>query len=365
MARHLAGLRKNALADAIGKTPTAVASYESGTKRPAAATVAQLALALGVSPDFFLPGAAEYGSFSGTPHFRSLRSTTQATRDQAYAYGRIAVGTSATLERHVELPPVDLPRVPVPMEEGDDSPEEAAQVLRSEWDLGQGPLGHAVRTVEHHGILVVYGPEPTTVIDAYSFDNSHRAVIVLNPQKRDYYRQRFDVAHELGHLVMHLDAEPGGKVVEQQAHRFAAEFLMPREVLAPELPHRADWRLLAELKERWGVSMQALLYQARKTGAMSDTTYRNAMTTLSARGWRRREPGPVRAVEQPSLLPRAVEMLTENGLAEDALAIEARVPVPLFRVMASRTPRDVHEVAPTGDLLERSGQLSLLSSDGA
>ena len=82
-ARHLAGLRKNALAAAIGKSPTAVATYENGAKRPAAATVAELALALQVDPGFFLsrPGGAT--TAGAQPHFRSLRSTTQLARDQA------------------------------------------------------------------------------------------------------------------------------------------------------------------------------------------------------------------------------------------------------------------------------------------
>ena len=50
LARHLAGLRSNALADLVDKTPTTKCCYESGRDRPAAATVAQLALALGVEP---------------------------------------------------------------------------------------------------------------------------------------------------------------------------------------------------------------------------------------------------------------------------------------------------------------------------
>jgi Zn-dependent peptidase ImmA (M78 family) len=53
--------------------------------------------------------------------------------------------------------------------------------------------------------------------NAYSFDSRLRPVVVLNPIKRDYYRQRFDLAHELGHLIMHSNAEPGGKIVEDQA----------------------------------------------------------------------------------------------------------------------------------------------------
>jgi Zn-dependent peptidase ImmA (M78 family) len=162
---------------------------------------------------------------------------------------------------------------------------------------------------------------------------------LLNPIKDDYYRQRFDVAHELGHLVMHLDAEPGGRTVEDQAHRFAAEFLMPEKEIVDLLPHKADWQRLGQLKQQWNVSLQALLYRARSLKVMSDVTYRNAMTTISSRGWRRREPGPMPLLEQPSLLPRAIELLeTEANADELDLATECQVPLGLFRTITSRTP---------------------------
>ncbi|WP_248963148.1 ImmA/IrrE family metallo-endopeptidase [Sphaerisporangium perillae] len=70
--------------------------------------------------------------------------------------------------------------------------------------------------LENRGILVVFSPPQTASVDAYSFDSRLRPVVILNPIKRDYYRQRFDVAHELGHLVMHSDAEPGGRIVAER-----------------------------------------------------------------------------------------------------------------------------------------------------
>jgi Zn-dependent peptidase ImmA (M78 family)/transcriptional regulator with XRE-family HTH domain len=339
LARHLAGLRKSALAEAVGRTPTAIAAYENGTKKPAAATVARLCLALGVEPDFFIAGRPAFAAACGAPHFRSLRSTTQLVRDQAYAYGLLAVGVAEALERHVELPDLGLPRLPVPID-GSESPEataEAAAAVRRAWGLGSGPLGHLVRLAERHGVLVVFAPPQTSSVDAYSFDNAHRPIILLNPVKSDYYRQRFDVAHELGHLVMHADAEPGSRTAEDQAHRFAAELLMPAADIRDLLPAKADWRRLGRLKEEWGVSLQALIFRARQLGVMPSVTYRNAMATVSARGWRRREPGPSPAVEQPSLLPRAVRLLREVA-AEADLAAEARVPAQLFRLVTARSP---------------------------
>ncbi|HLH82549.1 MAG TPA: XRE family transcriptional regulator [Trebonia sp.] len=342
LARHLAGLRKSDLAARIDMSPTAVAAWESGAKRPTAGTVAKLALCLRVDPGFFAMRPDDVAALSTTPHFRSLRSTTQLARDQAFAYGQLAVDIAASLERHVEYPDPDVPSFPVPVDSDEgDGPERAARHLRQAWGMGPGPAGHLVRLLENHGVLVVFSPPQAASVDAYSFDSRLRPVVVLNPVKRDYYRQRFDVAHELGHLVMHTDAEPGGRIVENQAHRFAAELLMPAAELRGLLPAgmgASAWQTLARLKEHWGTSIQALLYRARALGVLSDVSYRNAMATLTARGWRRSEPGLVNVPEQPSLLPRALELLAQAGIGEACLIEQCRVPAGLFRMVTARAP---------------------------
>lgn len=338
LARQVAGLRKNGLAERIGKTPTAVASYENGTKRPAPATVAQLALTLMVEPSFFI-GINSPETPIPTPHFRSLRSTTQLVRDQAHAYGCLVADVAASLEKYVEIPQRDVPWWPVPPDEvASGEPETAAAFVRAEWGMGTGPAGHLIRLLENKGVLVVFSLPQTAAVDAFSIEAGARPIVLLNPVKEDYYRQRFDVAHELGHLVMHTDSEPGNKLVEDQAHRFASEFLLPATGIIDELPTRVDWQRLFILKERWGVSLQALLMRCRQLKVMSESTYQRAMVTLSSRGWRRQEPGEGTAPELPSLLPKSVELLESAGYPPRTLAVQARVPHLLFEMATSRRP---------------------------
>lgn len=365
MARHLAGLRKSDLASRVNKSPTAVAAWESGAKRPTPANVAQLALSLSVEPGFFAVRPHDVVAASATPHFRSLRSTTQLARDQAYAYGQLAVDIAGSLERHVEFPEPDVPSFPIDVEDQLDGPERAARFVRERWGLGVGPLGHLVRLLENHGVLVVFSPPQAASVDAYSFDSRLRPVVILNPIKHDYYRQRFDVAHELGHLVMHTDAEPGGRVVEDQAHRFAAEMLMPAAELRPLLPSSmggSTWRTLARLKEQWGVSLQALLYRARWLGRLTDVSYRNAMTTISTRGWRRTEPGLMDTIEQPSLLARTVELLESEGVDHQSLIAQCRIPSRLFSTIVARTPLSTIDAPPPkkGDAGSKSADVVAL-----
>lgn len=341
LARQLAGLRKSELAARISKSATAVSAWEAGAKRPTAANVVELAVGLGVTPAFFAPRGGGVSVPGSVPHFRSLRATSQKARDQAFAYGLLALDIADAVEKHVEFPETNIPSVEVSIDDNDAGPEEAARELRRAWGMGPGPVKHLLRTLEQHGVLLVFSPTQTSAVDAYSFNSGSRSVVVLNPVKNDYYRQRFDVAHELGHLVMHHDAEPGGRVVEDQANRFAAELLMPAANLRPLLPtsmNARSWDGLGALKEQWGVSIQALLFRARKLGTVSDVTYRNALITLTQRGWRRNEPGLVTAVEQPSLLPRSLELLEEAGISRDVLLDQARAPRMLFDVATARAP---------------------------
>jgi Zn-dependent peptidase ImmA (M78 family) len=136
--------------------------------------------------------------------------------------------------------------------------------------------------------------------------------VVLSDNKGDRGRSRFDAAHELGHLVMHGSSVWGVKEVEDQAHRFAAEFLMPEADIRDELPPTADWPRLFALKQRWHVSLAALLMRARTLEVMTPAAYTTAMKGLSARGWRRREPIPLGAPEEPHLTASILDVAADD-----------------------------------------------------
>lgn len=338
MARQLAGLRKAHLAELIGMSPASVTGWESGARQPNRATVAKLALALRVDPQLFAGG---FPPRVEKPHFRSLRSTPQVAQDEAEAYGQFVMEIAGLLEKIVELPGALLPDLPVAPDEATSSPEEAARKAREFFGVGPGPIQHVIRVAERAGIVVVFSEPGIAAIDAYSLHTGTRPIIVLNPMKDDYYRQRFDVAHEIGHLIMHHDAEPGGKIAEEQANRFAAEFLMPAEEIGSYLPAKTagrGWAKMSELKEYWGVSLAALLYRARTLGIMGDVTYRNAMVRMSQNGWRRAEPGKISSLEAPSMLARAREVVNEAGIDDGQLLSGAGLPLNLFEVATSRTP---------------------------
>jgi Zn-dependent peptidase ImmA (M78 family)/DNA-binding XRE family transcriptional regulator len=306
-ARQFSGLLKRDLAERVRITPAAIGQFENGMSKPSIATLGKLALALGVPVGFFAANRPRAEIREDQVHFRSLRSTSRRNRARARVQVELLSEILGLLERRVRLPAVDLPAL-----QPDLSPEDAAMEVRAAWELGDGPIANVVGLLERKGVIVSRLPAATDEVDAFSCRIGERPFIVLATNKDAADRARFDAAHELAHLLLHEDAQPGDVEVERAAHRFAAEFLAPAASIRRELPNRLDWPKFAELKVRWGVSIAMLLRRARDLAFISDAAYRRAMMEMSRRGWRNVEPIDLGSPEQPELLGRAVGLLAAN-----------------------------------------------------
>lgn len=327
LARFRAGLTLREVADRVEVSHTAVSQYENDRNRPVPAVLARLAMATGVSAGFFAfdRRPISSGGLDGT-HFRSLRSTTRQGRAQAWGWSELVLDVSEVLERYVRLPEPRVPLSPVSPDADEKEIAEAAAELRTRWGLPDGPVGHLVRHMEANGILVARLEVVNRGIDAFSHAQGVRPVVILGGDKGDAARSRFDAAHELGHLVCHPDADPGG-AQEQQAHAFAAELLMPRAHFLEILPRRFDLGAYARLKQEWGVSIAALLYRARTLGVIGDAAYRRAVMIMNKRYGRRTEPYPLERSERPALLATACQVAEQVGVSRERIASEVCLPL--------------------------------------
>jgi len=327
LARRLARQPRTALAATTSVTATAITQYERGQARPTVPVLAELSLALGVPADFFRHGQPIQALSPNAAHFRSLRATPALARDQALAFAELALAVVEVVEQYVDLPPVDLPEFPVAPDAPASAVADAARATRAHFRMASGPISHVVRLLEAHGVLVLRLPDECVdrCVDAFSTRATTRPLVLLSPMKDDKARSRFDAAHELGHLVMHPDVEPGSKIVESQAHAFAAEFLMPGDQVRADLPQRVDWERLHAAKRRWGASLRALVYRAHALGLLSEPAYRRANMQLAQDG--NPEAGPLGPPESPSLLGSAFKLLADHGTTVDQLASAARLPL--------------------------------------
>ncbi|KAA0093637.1 ImmA/IrrE family metallo-endopeptidase [Mycolicibacterium sp. P1-18] len=297
--RELLGLSQSQLAIKVGLSPAAISQFESGATRPSPETLDELGATLDMPVDFFVrPLTETHDGF-----FRALRRTSVTDRRRARAVAHIAHDLANAAATTASFPELDVPKIPVTaLDTPIDDIEAIAHEVRTSWGVPRGPIGDVVRLLESHGVVVIRLPLDSVDVDAFSLPFPDHPVVVLGSEKADRARSRFDGAHELGHLVMHGEQIWGMKEIETQAHQFAAAFLMPANEIRDQLPTTVDWPQLFALKQRWQVSLAALLMRARTLGRMNERTYLTAVKTTSARGWRRREPVPLGAPEQPDLL---------------------------------------------------------------
>lgn len=355
-ARELRGLTQRETVDLMDDpiSTAALSQIESGKVRPTDQTARELARALEVPTEFFFAQWPEGSSEGRDPavFFRDLRSTPARERKRALALARILNDLIAAIETYVRLPRLELPTLAEPFDGEPSEIEAAADAVRREWSLGLDPISHVTREIERHGIPVARLSLGHRHVDAFSVPYQRRPVILLADDKSSYARSRFDAAHELGHLVMHRDQTSPERSVETQAHRFASSFLMPWDPAREFLPATLDgstWGRLAELKRHWGLSISGLLRRAHDVGLMSSSTYRNGMKYMSARGWRRNEPGDreLGPPEAPLLLERALRVIeVEHGLTPEELVASAHLPVDdvLELVEASNDARPIVEL---------------------
>ena len=132
-------------------------------------------------------------------------------------------------------------------------------------------------------------------------------------------RQRFTLAHELGHLVMDVAATLDE---EKAAYRFAGAFLMPANALWATIgKHRTSigWGELFELKQLFGVSVQAITYRSKELGIFREAMFRRLFNDFTHFGWRSppyKEPHAMTEGEEP----KRFERLTFRALAEGAIS---------------------------------------------
>ena len=217
--------------------------------------------------------------------------------------------------------PFRLPRLPQRVSRFD-AIDDVAQRVRDAWALGDRPIPNLTNVIEAHGVRVVQ----MTIRDGW-FDglacrvDEHPVVVVGADWPGD--RQRFTLAHELGHLV--LDGRLTASLDEERAcHRFAGAFLAPAAaVRALYIGAEVAPMELVLLKHEWGLSMAAWLYRLRDVGRIDETTFRALWRTFRANGWNKEEPGPALPRETGTVWRQRVASLVVNGRISRAVGAEA------------------------------------------
>jgi Zn-dependent peptidase ImmA (M78 family)/transcriptional regulator with XRE-family HTH domain len=341
LARHMAGMSQRDVAARAGLSAQAISKYERGLDTPSSGVLIRLGQALGVKPEYFIRPTRVR---SITPEYRKHAGLPQKCLDGVLARVR------SWLDQYLEIESIVVPEPPTfawphgfpyPVASLDDV-ERATEQLRTAWDLGRAPIEHLIAVLEERGIKVgvIAGAPPG--FDACSFradiDGSVPVIAVSADLPGD--RQRFSLAHELGHLALAVAAELDP---EKVAHRFASAFLVPAAVARFELGARRQSLDLYELhllKHQYGLSMQAWIYRARDLGILAPQAAERLFKTFGANGWRKEEPGDPYPPERPTRMERLVLRALADDLISDLRAAELLgMPLEEFRRRAAEEHR--------------------------
>ena len=327
-AREARGMSLSDLATKADTSRQVLNKYELGKLFPRVETLATLAKALDVPPSFFAqaPTRLQLKPF----FFRDFKSKTGQKKRTA-AEKRLAWvhRLNASIEEFVDLPPVNIPDFKPPsnpLEISNDEIERAAGELRRFWGLKDGVIPDIIKLVENNGCIVI-----DSLIDCESMDglsqwgSNGRPIIAIDGGEVSPARRRMDVAHELGHLILHryvdkrfVEENPDThRTIERQAFRFAGAFMMPESTFRQSLPYVSLDSLLL-LKPQWRASVSAMLYRAHDLGMISDDTNTRHCININLRGWKKIEPFEDRIpLEEPRILASAIIALKNNNM--DAL----------------------------------------------
>ena len=322
VARAAAGLSLRALEAQIGArvTAQAISKYERNESMPSSGVLIALADALGVSVDYLV---SDSEMVLDAVEFRKKKLTGKREEAQVEASVVHLLERYLTVEALLALPSVawDKPRaVPYPIVRDVSEAEYAAHRLRTDWKLGSNPIPNMVELLEERGIKVL--SFDLSSIDGLTARVRHGnqklvPVIVVNTKSWGE-RQRFTLAHELGHIAMSV-ASPLD--AEKAAHRFAGAFLIPSEALWTEVGkrrHSIGWRELFHLKRLFGVSVQVLAFRCRDLGIFNDALFQRLFRDFSRLGWC--SPPYQEPLPWPGERPRRFERLCFRALSEGVIS---------------------------------------------
>lgn len=299
-------------------TKQAISKYERGLMSPSPLILKTLARVFGVKASELL------ASPSVNVEVLAYRRTSRLAKKEQ---NRVESLVSRMLEQRVVLQEASgqtngstIPLAeysPATLEEC----EEIAGDVRRMWSLGADPIACVIDVLEEHHIhvMVIETEADFDGLAAIAKDENEsvKAVGVVSRKGVDGERQRLNLSHELGHLVMTRTEQVDE---EKAAFRFGAAFLAPADVVRKDVGAKRRKISLFELgllKKKYGISIQALVYRLTDLEIIGSHQATLLWRQINSRGWKKKEPWALEA-EDPQWSRRAAL----RAVAEGTLTLE-------------------------------------------
>lgn len=332
-ARLFRGMTLTELANKTGISKQSLSLYENNAPKPDYERGYTLALTLHFPYEFFLQKDNCHTTTEVT-YFRSLATATKMDRiAQSIKLEFVAKMYEALLE-YINFPARTLPEVDFHGNDNefDDTSnekmlyeiEQIAMQVRKLWGLGDGPIPNLQYILEKNGIIVTGFDTKEDKIDAFSqrtiLENGAVYFISVDQGSKPEGRIRFDMAHELGHILLHpwsesldLITKDEFKMREKQANIFASAFLLPRSSFGQDVrAYPTDVKYYLWLKKKWKSSVQSMIYRSNQIGTISDNQFQYMMRQVSKNGWRLKEPDDIPFFLNGNMFQEAIDLLKEQ-----------------------------------------------------
>jgi Zn-dependent peptidase ImmA (M78 family)/transcriptional regulator with XRE-family HTH domain len=297
--RELEGLTQIGLAELLGVTQGAIAQFEGAFKSPSQEFIQKLVKRFGKFevPWFYRDPSVELETLL----FRSKAATTRGEEAEARRYAEVVCEVAQSVMRHIK--PISYRLAGL-----GPNPIDAARQVRTALHIpAKEPVNHVISEIEKSGVLVLALPKELEGRDGLAaWATALNIPVVALSKGRSGDRIRMSAAHEWGHIVLR-HSKLLSSTEERQAFQFAGELLMPESAMRIEMTAPITLTLLAQLKRRWRVSMQALIRRGQDLKLLSDSQAADLYIQISAKWGRKAEP-----VIIPDERPRLVRQLVEQ-----------------------------------------------------
>lgn len=321
-ARTYRGKTQAQLAQELGVTKQAISKYETNKSKLSTTVISKLPKILGFPLSFFTKEYIDEAKDRSIIYFRT-KEIPKKTKDELNE--KIIILDEEIIpyfEKHINFPKINLPDALIPdsinyCDYSRDDIKQIALQIREHWKLSVSPIDNLAYIIQKNGYIINKQYINQNKTDGFSQIINDRAYILISANKECAVRSRFDLAHELGHLILHKNVEEeeqGSAYIERQADYFASEFIYPGDVFIEEIQELPlNFETFVMLKEKWKISIQAIVRKCKDLEIISDDKYIYFQKRISYNKWRSKEPLDDYIVpEEPRLLKDALELLIEN-----------------------------------------------------
>lgn len=332
-AMQFRGLGITDLSKQVDISKQSLSMYANGDNTPPYENVMRISKALDFPYEFFMR-EDKCTTITDNIYFRSQASATRKERLAQSVKMEYVAKMYEVLLNYVDFPCLDLPKVEFV---GTDDPtqydsdevlkeiENIANEVRKQWHLGCGPIKNLQYVLEMHGLIITGFSSVSNKIDAFSQrihiqKGGYMYIIALSLGSKPMQRLRFDMAHELGHILLHPWGDENDTLSkdefngrEKQANMFASALLLPRDSFGEDISaYPTDIEYYKFLKKKWNMSMQAMMYRARQLKIVTANQFQYMMRQISKNGWRTKEIGDVPGTLNETIFQGAVDVLFEH-----------------------------------------------------